>query len=142
MVKRVERGRGDGQLVCRRSWSWPTTVGVAWSSIPAPSEGRWCRWFSVGEKQSGKVSSVSQHRSHATPPTMPLQKVVSTPYKLIDADPHASRVVSYMRPSDYVVWGGATAAAPATMYLWGEHFEITRNTDRFTDHPVCVTRPC
>jgi len=46
------------------------------------------------------------------------QKVVSTPYKLIDADPHAFRVVSYMRPSDYAVWGGATAAAPATMYLW------------------------
>ena len=58
---------------------------------------------------------------------MPLQKVVSTPYKLIDADPHASRVISYMRSSDYAVWGGATAAAPAAMYLWGEHFEIPRN---------------
>ena len=64
------------------------------------------------------------------------QKVVSTPYKLIDADPHAFRVVSYMRPSDYAVWGGATAAAPATMYLWGEHLEITRNTDQLTDRHV------
>ena len=64
---------------------------------------------------------------------MPPQKVVSTPYKLIDADPHASRVISYMRTSDYAVWGGATAAAPTALYLWGEYFEITRNADRMTD---------
>ncbi|KAF9648636.1 hypothetical protein BDM02DRAFT_3186960 [Thelephora ganbajun] len=46
------------------------------------------------------------------------QKVVSTPYKLIDADPHATRVISYMRPSDFAVWGGATAAGPGALYLW------------------------
>jgi len=67
---------------------------------------------------------------------MPPQKVVSTPYKLIDSDPHASRVISYMRPSDYAVWGASTAAAPAALYLWGEHFEITRNADRRTDHRI------
>jgi hypothetical protein len=78
-VKRVERGRDDGRLVCRRSWSQPTTVRVAWSSMPAPSECRWCRWFSVGlkgktkELPSGKASSVTtrsrtafHHLSHAT----------------------------------------------------------------------------
>lgn len=60
---------------------------------------------------------------------MPTQKVVSTPYKLIDSDPHASRVISYMRPSDLAVWGGATAAAPGALYLWGERLAITRNID-------------
>ena len=65
---------------------------------------------------------------------MPTQKVVSTPYKLIDSDPHASRVISYMRPSDLAVWGGATAAAPGALYLWGEYLEITRNSDPKTDN--------
>ena len=35
------------------------------------------------------------------------EKVIETPYPLIDADPHASRVIRYMRPSDYAVWAGA-----------------------------------
>ena len=60
---------------------------------------------------------------------MPTQKVVSTPHKLIDSDPHVSRVMSYMRPSDLVVWGSATAAAPGALYLWGEHLDITRDAD-------------
>jgi hypothetical protein len=41
------------------------------------------------------------------------------PYPLIDADPHASRVVRYFRPSDYAVWAGATGAFPAALYFWG-----------------------
>ncbi|KAA1468833.1 hypothetical protein DENSPDRAFT_772002 [Dentipellis sp. KUC8613] len=45
-------------------------------------------------------------------------KVVDTPYPLIDADPHFSRVVRYMRPSDYAVWAGATGAFPGMLYLW------------------------
>ncbi|TCD67586.1 hypothetical protein EIP91_012216 [Steccherinum ochraceum] len=45
-------------------------------------------------------------------------KVVETPYPLIDADPHASRVVRYMRPSDYAAWAGLTAAFPTGLYLW------------------------
>jgi len=45
-------------------------------------------------------------------------KVVETPYPLIDADPHASRVVTYMRPSDYAVWAGVTGAFPAALYCW------------------------
>ena len=49
-------------------------------------------------------------------------KVVETPYPLIDADPHASRVISYFRPSDYATWAGATAAFPAALYFWGIRF--------------------
>lgn len=47
------------------------------------------------------------------------EKVVSTPFPLIDADPYAGRVLRYMRPSDYVVWAGATGAFPAALYFWG-----------------------
>lgn len=47
------------------------------------------------------------------------EKVVETPYPLIDADPHASRVMRYMRPSDLAAWAGATAAFPAALYFWG-----------------------
>ena len=46
-------------------------------------------------------------------------KVVETPYPLIDADPHASRVVRYMRPLDYAVWAGVTGSFPAALYCWG-----------------------
>ncbi|TFY82051.1 hypothetical protein EWM64_g1960 [Hericium alpestre] len=46
------------------------------------------------------------------------EKVVEHPYPLIDADPHFSRVVRYMRPSDYAVWAGSTAAFPSGIYLW------------------------
>jgi len=49
---------------------------------------------------------------------MPLQKTVETAYPLIDADPHASRVVRYMRPSDYATWAVGTVAPPAALYLW------------------------
>ncbi|KAG8220880.1 NADH-ubiquinone oxidoreductase complex I, 21 kDa subunit-domain-containing protein, partial [Butyriboletus roseoflavus] len=45
-------------------------------------------------------------------------KVVKTPYPLIDADPHFSRVVRYFRPSDYATWATATSAFPAALYLW------------------------
>ncbi|TYJ52571.1 hypothetical protein B9479_006821 [Cryptococcus floricola] len=48
---------------------------------------------------------------------MPL-KEVHREYPLIDADPHFKRVISYMRPSDYGVWAGATAAGPGLLYLY------------------------
>ena len=51
-----------------------------------------------------------------------LNKVVETPYPLIDADPHASRVVRYFRPSDYATWAGSTIAFPAAIYAWGMKF--------------------
>ena len=54
-------------------------------------------------------------------PIMP-NKVVETPYPPIDADPHASRVIGYFRPSDYAAWAGTTAAFPAALYAWGMKF--------------------
>ncbi|KAG1109622.1 hypothetical protein G6F42_015598 [Rhizopus arrhizus] len=42
-------------------------------------------------------------------------KEFSTPYPVIDSDPHFSRVVRYMRPSDYAAWAAGTAAAPALL---------------------------
>jgi hypothetical protein len=90
--------------------------------------GRGSVWpMSVGNKEP-PVRSQTCHKpvTLTSRPAMPPQKVVSTPYRPIDADPHASRVISYMRPSDYAVWGGATAAAPAALYFWGETFR---------DHP-------
>ncbi|KII87175.1 hypothetical protein PLICRDRAFT_176958 [Plicaturopsis crispa FD-325 SS-3] len=46
------------------------------------------------------------------------EKVIETPYPLIDADPHFTRVVRYFRWTDYATWAGATAAAPAALYAW------------------------
>lgn len=46
------------------------------------------------------------------------EKVVETPYPLIDADPHFARVVRYMRPSDYAWWGALTAAFPGLLAGW------------------------
>ncbi|KAH9935912.1 NADH-ubiquinone oxidoreductase complex I, 21 kDa subunit-domain-containing protein [Epithele typhae] len=45
-------------------------------------------------------------------------KTVETPFPLIDADPHAGRVIRYMRPSDYATWAGMTAAFPGLLYAW------------------------
>ena len=44
----------------------------------------------------------------------------TTPYPLIDSDPHAFRVVRYFRPSDYATVAAGTAAFPAALYFWGE----------------------
>ncbi|KAG0043170.1 hypothetical protein BGZ83_011760 [Gryganskiella cystojenkinii] len=43
------------------------------------------------------------------------EQYVRTEYPVIDSDPHFTRVVSYMRGSDVVAWGGMTAAAPAIL---------------------------
>ncbi|KAK9895298.1 NUXm, NADH-ubiquinone oxidoreductase [Cystobasidium minutum MCA 4210] len=59
---------------------------------------------------------------------MPTQ-VVNTPYPVIDADPHAKRVIRYMRPSDYAVWAGATATFPALLYGY-EMADPTRLTKK------------
>jgi len=37
-------------------------------------------------------------------------------YPVIDSDPHAKRVCSYFRTSDYAAWAGMTAAFPLTLY--------------------------
>lgn len=54
------------------------------------------------------------------------EKVVSTPYPLIDADPHFARVVRYMRPSDYAWWGALTAAFPGLLYGWRSYLSYFR----------------
>jgi hypothetical protein len=57
------------------------------------------------------------------------QKVTETPYPRIDADPHASRVVRYFRPSDYAVWAAGTAAFPSALYLWGLLYRLLSDND-------------
>lgn len=52
------------------------------------------------------------------------QKVVTTPYPLIDSDPHAFRVISYFRPSDYATIAAGTAAFPAAIYFWGKPLHL------------------
>ena len=75
--------------------------------------------------------SVRSHRAraHLAPPfppyspTTPLKmsKVndLALPFPLIDADPHAKRVISYMRGSDYALWAAGTAAGPGAIYAFG-----------------------
>ncbi|KAF9173922.1 hypothetical protein BGX21_011266 [Mortierella sp. AD011] len=43
------------------------------------------------------------------------EQYVRTEYPVIDSDPHFARVVSYMRHTDYVAWGGLTVAAPGIL---------------------------
>jgi len=38
-------------------------------------------------------------------------------YPLIDSDPHAGRVIRFMRPADYAAWAGITAGFPGLFYL-------------------------
>ncbi|KAG0351273.1 hypothetical protein BGZ54_003339, partial [Gamsiella multidivaricata] len=50
------------------------------------------------------------------------EQYIRTEYPVIDSDPHFSRVVRYMRGSDYVAWGALTAGGPAVLLAldWGE----------------------
>ncbi|KAI9743823.1 MAG: hypothetical protein M1818_002557 [Claussenomyces sp. TS43310] len=50
-------------------------------------------------------------------PFVPAKKVASD-YPLIDSDPHIKRVLSYARPSDYLVGGVTAAVGPGLMLLW------------------------
>ena len=53
-------------------------------------------------------------------------QAVTTPYPLIDGDPHAFRVIRYFRPSDYATVAAGTAGFPAALYFWGRlnHTEL------------------
>jgi hypothetical protein len=68
-------------------------------------------------------------------------KVVETPYPLIDADPHALRVIRYFRPSDYATWAGATAAFPAAIYAWGMKFSRLCRLPSFLTKPTEMADP-
>jgi hypothetical protein len=61
------------------------------------------------------------------------EKVVETPYPLIDSDPHFSRVVRYFRTSDYGVWAAATAAFPAALWAWGGNIVVEHSHHFFSD---------
>lgn len=73
----------------------------------------WGGWFSQPRAQLNPSRHYPQQRAD----TIPMS--AEQPYPLIDADPHAARVIRYMRPSDYAVWAGATGGFPAALYLWG-----------------------
>ncbi|KIK61672.1 hypothetical protein GYMLUDRAFT_96524 [Collybiopsis luxurians FD-317 M1] len=45
-------------------------------------------------------------------------KVLQTPYPIIDVDPHFSRVVRYFRASDYASWAATTVAVPGALLAW------------------------
>ena len=66
-----------------------------------------------------KPKPLRNHRQTTDDDKMLGKVAVESPYPLVDADPHFSRVVRYMRPSDYAVWAGATAAFPSALYFWG-----------------------
>ncbi|KAG0256363.1 hypothetical protein BG011_004593 [Mortierella polycephala] len=43
------------------------------------------------------------------------ERFIRTEHPVIDADPHFTRVVRYMRTSDYAAWGGLTLGGPAIL---------------------------
>ncbi|KAI1314389.1 hypothetical protein EDD11_002215 [Mortierella claussenii] len=43
------------------------------------------------------------------------EQYIRTEHPVIDSDPHFTRVMRYMRGSDYVSWGGLTVGAPAVL---------------------------
>ncbi|KAJ3804673.1 C-terminal of NADH-ubiquinone oxidoreductase 21 kDa subunit-domain-containing protein [Lentinula aff. lateritia] len=46
------------------------------------------------------------------------EKELTTPYAVIDIDPHFTRVVRYFRPTDYATWGATTLGVPAALLAW------------------------
>ncbi|KAJ3903540.1 NADH-ubiquinone oxidoreductase complex I, 21 kDa subunit-domain-containing protein [Lentinula edodes] len=52
------------------------------------------------------------------------EKVLSTPYPVIDIDPHFTRVVRYFRASDYATWGATTVGVPGALLVWGEWYML------------------
>jgi len=64
------------------------------------------------EKENNKPSPSLDHLSHKHVS----QRAMKLFETLIDVDPHASRVIRYLRLSDYAVWLGATGALPAALY--------------------------
>ncbi|BEJ15738.1 hypothetical protein CspHIS471_0503430 [Cutaneotrichosporon sp. HIS471] len=53
-------------------------------------------------------------------------KQLDAPYPVIDVDPHFRRVVGYMRPNDFLLWGGVTASGPILISLW-ERMDPTKS---------------
>lgn len=88
----------------------PSQQGCNGRSVAGP--GRGVREVAA-ESLAGTLSTTTTPSA-----AMSYPKPLNTEYPLIDADPHVKRVLSYMRPSDYAVWGTATIAAPAALNFW------------------------
>ena len=94
------------------------------SSPPSMVVARWIPRRGAGQRGRTRLSlgpvrvDFKFERRRGSKRAMPT-KTVETPYPLIDADPHASRVIRYFRASDYATWAAATAAFPSALYLWG-----------------------
>jgi hypothetical protein len=73
---------------------------------------------------------------------MPQPTISTTPYPLIDSDPHFTRVVRYFRLSDYAVWAAGTAGFPAVLAAWGTPLSIcARNSFSLTvSHPESIDK--
>nr|XP_019011764.1 uncharacterized protein I206_03870 [Kwoniella pini CBS 10737]OCF50545.1 hypothetical protein I206_03870 [Kwoniella pini CBS 10737] len=48
---------------------------------------------------------------------MPVKETPAA-FPVIDTDPHFTRVIRYMRPSDYLTWAGSTAIGPGLFWLY------------------------
>lgn len=57
---------------------------------------------------------------------------VSTPYPLIDQDPHFARVLRYMRPSDYAAGVAVAAAGPGALFFMGEYGLYILSSEQLT----------
>lgn len=97
-----------------------STVGDA---VPASITA--CSWSSAGELSSSESMSWNEGTSIAEGNRRNLDRSLLhlmaindlvTPFPVVDADPHAGRVMRYLRPSDYALWAAGTAAAPAALY--------------------------
>jgi hypothetical protein len=109
----VRAGHDNGGSLKQHELQW-NTKSIAKAKWPA---------FSSGQALSLTYVTRCHRKDHALHCQMP-QKVVNAPYPLIDADPHFTRVVRYMRPSDYTTWVGATALGPTIFYLWGMRIQL------------------
>jgi len=47
--------------------------------------------------------------------------VTGPQYQVIDTDPTFTRVVRYMRPTDYAIWAGFSVGIPSLLRAWGEY---------------------
>ncbi len=94
----------------------------------------WQRWWPVKARIQAQLCLGDTTKAIKSPvpdhlPTVPgvdsddelnmPEKVLETPYPVIDTDPHFSRVLRYMRTEDYTAWAVVTGGFPAAWRLWG-----------------------
>jgi hypothetical protein len=109
------------------------TRSGAHNAIAVQSMGRAHVHLRAGSVTLGKTTVQGHPLSNLELPrhTTMHQKVVKHQYPLIDQDPHASRVIRYMRPSDYGMWAAGTAGFPGLLYFWrASHPFASASTER------------